>query len=193
MNRSIKHIMLIAGVSLSLVCCQAQTRYRLLHLFFDGVPDPNTVSLQPDSTVIRPSADDAPVPLAIDTTTVIQTFVHKVYRKDSCNYCHDLKNSYRLNTRQPDLCYACHKNYTHQYTYIHGPVAAGLCTACHHPHKSSYPALLKHPDREHCQYCHAPGDVARNSAHEKISQILCMDCHDPHGGNRIHFLKDSGE
>jgi predicted CXXCH cytochrome family protein len=115
--------------------------------------------------------------------------VHPAYRDKLCEKCHDVNNAYRLINRQPDICFNCHQSFNKKYAVLHGPVAAGFCTACHKPHQSENKKLLVLPVREICQYCHQPGDVEKNKAHEKISPDECRICHNAHGGSTKNLLK----
>jgi predicted CXXCH cytochrome family protein len=115
--------------------------------------------------------------------------VHPAYRKKLCEKCHDVNHSYRLNNRQPDICYTCHESFEKKYKVVHGPVAAGFCTTCHQPHQSRNEKLLAIPVREVCQFCHQAGDVEKNMAHQKISTDNCMTCHNAHGGNTVNLIR----
>lgn len=184
-----KFCMVLIALILFAAGCNPEKHHQTLSLFFDGVPKPKvrTESIADSSS----AGSDSSKPGSVESFTTGATAtvsVHPVYKPNNCEQCHDVKHSYRLNQRQPALCYHCHEDFSKKYTKLHGPVAAGYCTACHSAHQSEYEHLLKHPARENCQYCHHAGDVAKNSAHEDISAIECMECHNPHGGEDNYFL-----
>jgi len=176
-------------VGLLLLACNSEKRQQVMAVLFDGTQEteqPKTVAI--DTVRKRPDAqksfseDQEPLP-----TDIVKS-IHPVFKPNQCTKCHDMNKANRLRQRQPALCYQCHPDFKNKYKKLHGPVAGGYCTACHLPHQSKYKYLLKHPARENCQYCHHAGDVAKNSAHEAISEIECMQCHNPHGGEDKFFL-----
>ena len=182
------HIFISLSI-LVMVACNPEKHHKALAIFFDGVPEPARES--PAIIDSLASGKDSLEQISGDqesATSKIFVSTHPAYKPNQCSQCHDVKHSYRLNQRQPVLCYHCHKEFKNRYKKLHGPVAAGYCTSCHVPHQSEYKHLLKHPARENCQYCHHAGDVARNSAHDTISEIECMQCHNPHGGEDKFFL-----
>lgn len=189
------YILLIFCVCLVLSSCRAGQGYRLLTFFFDGVPVPETDETAVDTLKIKTenlirSRDLTEERLYADERPAS---VHPVYRPDSCRLCHDRNHSNRLISPIPDLCYQCHTRFSETYTFLHGPVGAGMCASCHFPHQSPNRALLKQPEREHCLFCHQAGDVTKNIAHDTISTVACMQCHDPHGGSDVHFIRESDE
>lgn len=182
-------LLTIMFTCIAFTACNTEKHYRTLSIFFDGVPEPRAEipnradSVQTDrATGFNESVnfDDSIKP---DTASV-----HPVYRPNQCDRCHDVTHGYRLNQRQPALCYKCHDDFKNQFKKLHGPVAAGFCTACHLPHQSNYRPLLKKSPRENCRYCHQAGDVGKNSAHADNSDIECRECHNPHGGPNKYFL-----
>ena len=71
---------------------------------------------------------------------------------------------------------------------LHGPVAAGYCTACHSPHLSKNEYLLKFSNSKLCLNCHNIEDISQNKAHIAIDEYTCKDCHNAHGGKDKYFL-----
>lgn len=187
---NLKSICIFAGLMIIIIACKPATHHQTLSLFFDGVP---TQEYETKSTADSSANQKKLLKTPLETKETVQIgqarSMHGDYRQKFCEKCHNINHSYRLIQRQPDLCYTCHPRFEEKHTHIHGPVAAGFCTACHLPHKSEYAALLKMPVREVCQHCHEPGDLNKNEAHKKASDIACLQCHDPHGGNTLNLLK----
>ena len=184
---TVKNLNTIIGViflETLLFACSGNVQHQTLAVLFDGVP-------QPADSVTKPGTG---APAVKDTTATVtigrSASMHPDYRRKSCEKCHDIAQANRLVQKQPELCYQCHKRFDSKYVKVHGPVAAGFCTACHVVHKSEHKALLIMPVRQVCQHCHETGDVAKNEAHDKISTVECLDCHDAHGGKTKNLLKN---
>ncbi|MBN2008537.1 hypothetical protein JW960_04230 [candidate division KSB1 bacterium] len=160
---------------------------QLLSFFFDGVN-----AAEKENIVLAQASVESVDSLQTTDSSRVDLYqsIHPDYKSRLCGKCHDATKSNRLSQQHAELCYTCHKQFAGQYTVLHGPVAAGMCTACHLPHRSKYLSLLRQPIREICQHCHVPGDVNKNAAHEKISATPCLDCHDPHGGVTIQLLNN---
>ena len=179
-------LLIVLLVSLTASACSRNT----LKTFFDGVENDadSTASYERSGIPVnQDSLTDTPRDSDLDMTVPVKN-QHPDYQRKQCEKCHDVSHSNRLIQRQPELCYQCHKSYELKHKILHGPVAAGFCTACHAPHQSEHERLLKMPVREICQFCHHPGDISKNSAHQKISTETCLNCHDPHGGNTANLL-----
>ena len=179
-------LFIVLLVSLTAGTCSRNT----LKTFFDGVESDvdstassgrSGISSNQDSLTDSLGKSDLEMKVPVKNQ-------HPDYQRKQCEKCHDVSHSYRLIQRQPELCYQCHKSYEQKYKILHGPVAAGFCTACHAPHQSEHDRLLKMPVRDICQFCHHPGDISKNSAHQKISTETCLNCHNPHGGNTANLL-----
>jgi predicted CXXCH cytochrome family protein len=174
-----------------LFACSGNVQHQTLAVFFDGVPQPAGDDITQADSVTNPEIG---APTVKDTTAIVtigrSASIHSDYLQKSCEKCHDIAHANRLVQRQPELCYQCHKRFDSKYVKVHGPVAAGFCTACHVAHKSEYKALLIMPVRQVCQHCHEPGDVEKNQAHDKISKVECLECHDAHGGKTKNLLKN---
>ncbi len=163
---------------------------RSLSLFFDGVPNADSTKSTDSQPLFTPLSDSSSQKLTKETVIINGAGVyHPDYRQKKCEKCHQLEHGYRLNQRQPELCYQCHKNINDQYKKIHGPVAAGFCSTCHQPHKSQFSALLKMSVRDVCRHCHEPGDIVKNNAHQRSSKTECLECHNPHGGDTANLLR----
>jgi predicted CXXCH cytochrome family protein len=181
----------VVALSIFLFCFMScSTPNKTLSFFFDGVIDSQKVELSSSTYESEIDTSMTPSPETKETVVIDQAMsMHTDYQKKLCEKCHDISHSYRLIQRQPELCYKCHQKFESKFPKLHGPVAAGFCTACHVPHKSQYKALLQMPVRQVCQHCHEPGDMTKNEAHNSISKIDCLECHDSHGGETMNFLK----
>jgi predicted CXXCH cytochrome family protein len=170
--------------------CNPSTRQETLSFFFDGVPGIQQKNEQKADTLQNRNPEpQGKERLAEDENNRIQVSTHPDYKNKTCEKCHNIEHSYRLNDRQPELCYQCDKPFNSQFEKLHGPVAAGFCGACHEPHKSEHKALLKMSIRQVCQYCHEPGDVNKNLAHSNNSTVECLTCHNSHGGTSVNLLR----
>lgn len=148
-------------------------RYRVLSVFFDGVPNP-----------------DAPKKSQSNVNAFArQTYVHKPYADNQCSSCHLNTSDIFARAAVPEnVCLNCHANIPTQHAVMHGPVVNNECRMCHSPHSSGVPHLLKQPAPAVCLQCHdvdslramhkAPFDAARS----------CTDCHSGHGGTNHQLL-----
>lgn len=180
-------LLLVAGMAL--ICqCSPRTGKSVLRFFFDGVPEP-------DSSGLAPGAWAEPLPDTGSGLTGTMAFldnemqVHYPYREQDCASCHDALSLGNMVEPQPALCYLCHEDLAASYSYLHGPVAGGYCTACHDPHRSGHPKLLKIDGDGLCLYCHEEASVLRNEMHQDLDGMPCMDCHNPHGGEDKYIFQ----
>lgn len=177
-----------------LSACDVQKHRHTLSIFFDGVPQEETVAKtkriagEPEALPLLQKTASEQAPPASKHVAQIRS-AHPDFRDKKCEKCHDVDHGYRLNYGQPELCHTCHKQFEKKFARLHGPVAAGFCLACHDPHQSKNNRLLKMDARHLCVHCHEPGDVAQNEAHRQISETTCLKCHNAHGGKDLHFLK----
>jgi predicted CXXCH cytochrome family protein len=168
--------------------CSPQVGKSVLRIFFDGVPEADSASLAGNELV-----DQGP-DTGIDSTDVIasqdrEVFVHYPYGEQECSSCHDELSIGNMVEPEPGLCYTCHENLGETYSYLHGPVAGGYCTACHDPHRSKNEHLLKLTGAALCFYCHMEESVRRNEMHRDLEGMQCMDCHNPHGGDDKYIFQ----
>jgi predicted CXXCH cytochrome family protein len=163
--------------------CSSQSRFRVLSIFFDGVPNPDAKVVVVDSLNTRKNK----IPNTRNMVKSHFTF-HEPFQKKQCGKCHSSDFSNSLLENIPDLCYKCHMDFRYEYEALHGPVASGACTMCHQPHRAKYEKLIKRKGREICLYCHDLGNVVKNDAHEGEGETNCIDCHDPHGGDDEFFF-----
>lgn len=79
--------------------------------------------------------------------------------------------------------------------YIHGPLAAGVCTICHSPHGTNEKYMLRLPQGQMCLLCHQQVRELTYFAnqHKLFEEGQCSGCHDPHSStNPNFFLRGSG-
>jgi predicted CXXCH cytochrome family protein len=154
---------LICLAGMVMLCgCEAQTRYKVLSFFFDGVPPPQDQSL-------LANVADAKGP---DGEHVPRASKHGPYEAKMCAACHD-PNTNALLLPRDKLCFKCHEVRTGRRQ--HGPFASGGCLVCHDPHRSSSQYLLVAPAKEFCMYCHDSKEIYSRKVH-------------PHGSDNEYFL-----
>ena len=168
------------------VSCSTQKHYRLLSVFFDGVPDPEkSTQSELDSLAVHPGQDtlthfgDADAP---------RHWYHEPYRRRECYLCHNMGDLQMMNESQSELCFGCHINYEDRFPYKHGPSSGGFCTPCHHPHESDQEYLLRGEVNGLCMNCH-DSLWYRESLYHQVSDVKeCRSCHNPHGSNNHSIL-----
>jgi predicted CXXCH cytochrome family protein len=204
---------ILAVVALTVAAgCSESTRYRILSTFFDGVPSPETRRQWARADSIRR------VERRRWKIEQAMEFRHGPFAANECGACHATggTRSFRtsLQGESPSLagaggtggarlilpaerlCTYCHTEksveaLSKEYRYLHGPTAAGECSACHHPHHARYTFNLRRdPKGPLCTECH--GEEERGFAHRSgldTSGAGCTACHDPHGANREFFIR----
>jgi predicted CXXCH cytochrome family protein len=83
----------------------------------------------------------------------------------------------------------CHsEQMSHQV--LHGPVAAGFCSACHeYTEPTTHEFQLKRQGASLCSFCHVGKmNLTGMVVHPPVADEQCTDCHNPHGGNRQYML-----
>jgi predicted CXXCH cytochrome family protein len=172
---------------LALISCAAEKRYKILTIFFDGVPRPGERKVQEKSeTKPQDKSGRQEGQPQKDVIRIISR--HPDFAEKACDNCHDQSASNFLRTQTDDLCFTCHDQSDFQGAFVHGPVAVRECLTCHLPHESQYSKLLKKNDEELCLYCHLGEDIAQNPAHSTGSQ--CTECHYAHAAANRFLLKD---
>lgn len=156
--------------------CSKEIQYKTLTFFFDGVPDTVKTIIINDTLLQAENSDKLNTP--VQTVQETNKFIHPPYKDRECNICHSDGD---FTMPQPQLCYQCHEDFATKYTYVHGPVAGGYCTACHHPHMGEKKLLLR-KGQDICLYCHEKELVFKNENHSGIEETYCTECHNPHGG-----------
>lgn len=117
--------------------------------------------------------------------------VHVPSAQQQCEACHRLADEqahrFQLTGKEPDLCYQCHEETQNKGTFLHGPLALGLCTTCHNPHSAPHEGLLPASGSQLCFLCHSEMDAHVGRArvqHEAVtSEKSCLSCHDPHSSD----------
>jgi predicted CXXCH cytochrome family protein len=204
-------IFLIFLLSVMLLSCGSpEKRYKVLTVFFDGVPEPGSRQEENETKVKDQSQTDK----SPEQKIVIQIrSSHPDYAERNCDNCHDRSSSNFLRARSDRICFECHDEDEFKGDFIHGPAAVSDCLTCHMPHESQYDKLLIAESQGICLYCHEASDVALNPAHSGLSlptagitpdagkqeqqddqqakPSLCTPCHDPHKGENRFFLRQS--
>jgi len=175
---------LAIGFMASWMGCSAQRRYRVLSVFFDGVPDPNAPA-SARGGVVGPGGAVARI-----------THVHKPYADGNCNACHVggtdsiFRTSSGLNI-DSDVCLKCHAKVINQFAVMHGPVSSVECLRCHTPHESNTEHLLASSSPRVCVQCHVPELLSPKPPEHLDKTADCLTCHYAHGGAKHGLLKQS--
>lgn len=171
-----------------LIGCSSQRSYKIMSLFFDGVPDPSkkNETAKADSVM---SNDTLKNKNLANKELKTKFFFHPPYKERNCDACHDKNATGKLTKPLTDVCFTCHEDFTKKYKTVHGPVASGYCAVCHQPHMSTEVKLLKSTGQEMCLYCHSSAQVFKNDVHKDIKDTKCTECHNPHGGDDRLMLK----
>lgn len=167
------------------VCCSPAKRYKILKVFFDGVPEPGTAKKEEE--ISRPKYSQ----LHIKKKAIPITSRHPDYFKNICDKCHDRTASNFLKAEKNRICFTCHQEDRFNSKFVHGPVAVRDCLACHLPHESPYKKLLKKKCNVLCLECHDIEDTPEAKNHYISKKGDCVDCHDPHTSDSQFFIKKS--
>ena len=170
----------VAMVAILLAGCSVEKNYKILSVFFDGVPDPNApVRLVSVSSTNGSLSGNESAPALLHQ--------HKPYAEGRCTDCHTADKK-QLITLKSELCVKCHEPETHQYSKMHTVVAAGQCLWCHEPHESDQPKLLKSIGPELCMQCHERELLPSDDRHQ--SELYnCLNCHVGHGSAKPSLLR----
>ncbi|NOX90396.1 MAG: hypothetical protein GXO77_15405 [Calditrichaeota bacterium] len=180
--------LLCAILVVSLINCTPQVRYRILSVFFDGVPNPEQTKKKSNQLSLDSLQTNKANRLTLQKKNEPEAVLHPPFADRDCAVCHNMGIGSSLSERQPELCFECHDDFRSEYTQLHGPVALGKCTTCHHPHLSKNKYLLKRAGQQLCLYCHQKSDVLKNEVHEDLGDTACTECHNAHGGDEASFL-----
>ena len=185
MKFKLRYLIFLGFLAL-LVSCSPKANYKVMSLFFDGVPNPDKSKELLVTDSIK-KADTASVIAQTAKIAAPQFYMHPPYQKRECASCHDKSAMGKTIKPEPALCYTCHEDFNKKFKFIHGPVASGYCTNCHNPHMSKQKKLLLRTGQDICLDCHVQSEVLKNPVHKEIGDNPCTDCHNPHGGND-HFI-----
>lgn len=144
-----------------------------------------TLSTGRHSIRVATGTDEATRPVSVSPTGDYR------YHPDveNCEGCHPRRDGlFRPDVPLAALCGKCHKA-RDAGTFVHGPVAAGGCTACHDPHGAQNPRLQK--VARPCVACHQPFPAAAR-IHEPLKRGACGSCHNPHSADDRAFLVPAG-
>jgi predicted CXXCH cytochrome family protein len=174
--------MAVVGISVAAVLgtsCDPTSRYRVLSLFFDGVPPPEVAGeiAGQEETVSASSAAARKVGFR----------EHGPYAAKLCGACHESAASNTFVVPREQLCFRCHELKVDK-KYVHGPLASGGCTACHDPHSSKYRYFLLSESDTFCLRCHDRQTVDRVAAHAGVENE-CTSCHDAHMSDKQYLLR----
>lgn len=176
----------------TLNCTVTEKRYKVLRVFFDGVPDPS-LEKEKEEAAASQAAEAAPAAAArkVKPQFVPMKSRHPDFADRNCSKCHDQSSANYLNTKRDKICFSCHDSSDFQGRYLHGPTAVGECLACHLPHESRHERLLRAESAVMCFECHLREDVAANEVHEDVDleKGMCTECHSPHASEDRLFLK----
>jgi predicted CXXCH cytochrome family protein len=110
---------------------------------------------------------------------------HEPLLEGTCRPCHrEGRGGSELT--EAAQCYQCHKAAAVLYSYVHGPIAAGICLICHDAHGSSLSSLTRMNSKEMCTSCH---DQPSTTEHAESRTRVCTLCHDPHYSMLRYLLK----
>lgn len=165
------------------VCCGPAKRYKILKVFFDGVPEPGTSKKKEE--ISKPKASQ----LDIKKKVILTNSQHPDYSKNNCNKCHDRTASNFLKTETNRICFTCHREDKFNKKFVHGPVAVRECLVCHLPHDSPYKKLLKKKCNALCLDCHKIENTPEAKKHFTSKKGECVECHDPHSTDSKFFIK----
>lgn len=174
--------LLVVLAALVTGCGTPRERYRVLSVFFDGVPNP-------DAPKTRNTTDATGATRVITAAIVSQ---HKPFINNECAACHrtnageiqDFSEAYKA-------CVKCHTKISNSLPLMHGPVAREACKYCHAPHESTQPHLLKDDPVKVCTQCHDQQLLWDKPPQHLDGTTSCLDCHYGHGGRARYFIKPS--
>jgi predicted CXXCH cytochrome family protein len=178
-------LVVLLGLCLAVGCATPEARYRVLSLFFDEVPLPE--SMQPPAP-----PEEAPVVETAALTRARRPRIEWVMHEPECEECHSSKATKLPFLPAPELCWECHDEEDFVEEVSHGPFAAGACLECHSPHKSPNPTLLVLAVPDLCGKCHDATTFPGIDGHRSEQGDDCVECHDPHAGPSEYMLASDG-
>ena len=167
------------------MACTPLSKSKIINFLIDGIPShdqQDTITSKPvDINSSKTDSILAKIRLGGSADSGL-VYYHPPFKEKACTTCHTSDEPNAMSHSQNKVCYSCHKDFKDSLTVVHGPVAAGECTACHLPHSGPNKQLLKRNGQALCTYCHESNLVMKNKAHEKIGTSSCIECHGAHGG-----------
>jgi predicted CXXCH cytochrome family protein len=173
----------LLGLCLAIGCATPEARYRVLSIFFDEVPLPE--SMQPPPPPPDPERTASAVP-----TRSHRPPIEWVIHEPDCEECHSSKTTKLPFLPPPKLCWECHDREDFVERVSHGPFAAGACLQCHNPHKSQNATLLVLAVPELCRSCHDSTTFPELERHRAEQGDDCVECHNPHAGPGEYMLAE---
>jgi predicted CXXCH cytochrome family protein len=171
-------LIMLGPAALTALCwvgCSVERDYKILSIFFEGVPTPEELRAQ--------SAGSG---LGVAPNYVI----HPPFAQDKCLECHVSSVQVRLTRDDSGMCLKCHEGVPTEYTYVHGPVRDS-CLWCHDPHLSGHKHLLRLRSPGLCRQCHDEGLMSTQVPGHQDPDADCLECHQGHGGPTRGFLRPS--
>ena len=169
--------------------CTPDNRYKVLSVFFDGVPDPNA----PPKTSTFASKRNGTVAGGLKPKNV-RVSIHTPFKEEKCSSCHSDTAAAEIYASALDskLCIKCHTDVPVAYPVMHGPVAVKACLWCHQPHDSAYPHLLRTTGTALCLQCHDREVLSSRSPGHRSEGTDCLECHVAHGSPDRFLLRHKG-
>lgn len=175
----------IVTISIFFVECTPEKKFKILSVFFDGVPDPN----KKKEVEVETTQDWGVIAKRTDVNSKPDFYEHPPFAEEKCRSCHAEGFSNALIKPPAELCYTCHEDFNSKYQMLHGPVASGNCLMCHGHHKAKFEKILEREGQQLCLFCHNSEDILKNKKHATIGTKNCTECHNPHGGDNRGMLK----
>lgn len=111
---------------------------------------------------------------------------HPELTNDKCRSCHDEGVKLTRDDQLAELCSRCHPKQD-RASFVHGPVAMGLCAACHDPHGGKYARNVRLEIRELCADCH--NQPVSKKHRDEAGDESCTECHHPHASSKQYMLR----
>lgn len=175
--------LVVAAMLLHWGCGSPESRYRVLSIFFDGVPSPYGDGDDSSGSNL----------LKKKKKKKLTASTHGPYAAKQCNLCHTNAASNDLKLPKESLCASCHLIVDFTGEMMHGPVAGGQCAYCHSPHRSEHAHLLVETVPGLCERCHSVATFQDYEKHRLERGGDCLRCHEPHAGRAPSLLVEGVE
>ena len=202
-NRHHDRVLRVVGVVLIVLAvgaCSSAAKRRWLEALFDEPPSKRAAQAEEERVRPAVSPRETRQQAAERRRKALRPFpeqgsAHGPYAANLCQACHRGRGDgsaptdslglslARLRYPKTELCTSCHllrelrDVAAEPAARLHGPVAAGRCTACHGAHASKERFLLLKAPGALCIQCHG---ASRGEDHPEVSPDECLDCHSPH-------------